>query len=58
MYVARIALLRSAIDRGDAMVPLQPGMTATADIKTGQRSLLSYLISPIDAARLEAGRER
>ena len=58
VYVARIAPLRSVIDRGDAVVPLQPGMSATADIKTGQRSLLSYLISPIEAARAKAGRER
>ncbi len=37
---------------------LTPGMAATADIKTGRRSILSYLMSPIDEARLEAGRER
>ncbi|QDZ06427.1 HlyD family type I secretion periplasmic adaptor subunit [Sphingomonas panacisoli] len=34
------------------------GMQITADIRTGQRSLLSYLISPIDEASQEAGRER
>lgn len=37
---------------------LELGMAATADIMTGRRSILSYLMSPIDAARLEAGRER
>jgi hemolysin D len=58
IYVARIKLLRSTIDRGDVVAPLGPGMTVTADIKTGRRSLLSYLLSPIDKARLEAGRER
>jgi hemolysin D len=35
-----------------------PGMAATADVRTGRRSILSYLMSPIDEARLEAGRER
>jgi hypothetical protein len=35
-----------------------PGMAATADIKTGRRSILSYLVSPIDEARWSAGRER
>ena len=58
IYVARVALLRSTIDRGDKVVPLGPGMTATADIRTGRRSILSYLMSPIDKARLEAARER
>jgi hemolysin D len=58
VYLARITLLRSTIDRGDRMVPLGPGMVTTADIRTGRRSILSYLMSPIDKARLEAGRER
>jgi hemolysin D len=39
-------------------VALTPGIAATADIKTGRRSILSYLVSPIDEARLSAGRER
>jgi hemolysin D len=37
---------------------ITPGMAATADVRTGRRSILSYLMSPIDEARLEAGRER
>jgi hemolysin D len=58
VYMARVVLLQSTIDRGDRVVPLGPGMTATADIRTGRRSIMSYLLSPIDRARLEAGRER
>lgn len=58
VYLARIVLLQSVINRGDQMVPLAPGMTATADIRTGQRSIMSYLLSPIDKARREAARER
>ena len=58
VYVARVTLLRTSINRGDAMVPLGPGMNVTADIQTDRLSILSYLISPIDKARLEAGRER
>lgn len=58
VYVARVALLKSTIDRGDRVVPIGPGMTATADIRTGRRSIISYLISPIDKARREAARER
>lgn len=58
IYVARIALRRFSIDRGDKVFPLGPGMTATADIRTGRRSIVSYLVSPIEKARLEAAREQ
>lgn len=53
-----IRLNRAEIDRGDRVVPLTPGMAVTADIRTGERSIMSCLISPIDEARQEAGRER
>ncbi|MBU3077199.1 HlyD family type I secretion periplasmic adaptor subunit [Sphingomonas quercus] len=58
VYTARIRLDRATIDRGDRVVPLIPGMAAAVDIKTGKRTILDYLLSPIDAARMEAGRER
>jgi HlyD family type I secretion membrane fusion protein len=58
VYVTRIALSRSNIDRGDKVVPILPGMVATADIKTGRRSFMSYLLSPIEQAGLEAAHER
>ncbi len=58
VYTVRVRLGRSRMERGDKTVALTPGMAATADIKTGRRSILSYLVSPIDEARLSAGRER
>ena len=58
VYLARVVLLRSTINRDSHVVSLVPGMTATADIKTGHRSIISYLFSPINQARLEAARER
>jgi hemolysin D len=58
VYVVRVALERSAIDRGDVKVPLTSGMTATADIVTGERNLLSFLTSPIQEMTKSAGRER
>ncbi len=58
IYNARIALKRSAIDRDGEVIRLTPGMVATADIRTGRRTIGSYLLSPVDEARLEAGRER
>lgn len=51
VYVVRVALDRSRIDRGDRVVALTPGMMATADIVTGRRTFLSYLTSPIDETR-------
>ncbi|MFO1150422.1 MAG: HlyD family type I secretion periplasmic adaptor subunit [Alsobacter sp.] len=39
-------------------VPLSPGMAVTAEIKTGQRRILDYLLSPLSAATSEALRER
>lgn len=58
VYTARIALDRATIDRSGISTPLTPGLSATADIRTGQRSIISYLISPIDEAAQKAGRER
>jgi hypothetical protein len=37
---------------------IQAGMAVTAEVKTGERSVLSYLLSPIAKATNEAGRER
>lgn len=49
---------RQSLDRGDRRVAVTPGMAVTADIRTGQRSLLELLISPIEEVRASAGRER
>lgn len=58
IYPARIALdqMQPAL-RGGAM-RADVGMQVTADIRTGRRSILSYLLSPINEATQEAGRER
>lgn len=58
VYPARIQLERATIERGGRQVRLMPGMGVTADVRTGDRSIASYLISPIDAVRKEAGREQ
>jgi hemolysin D len=58
IYQARITLAAPVLRRGDQSFVLTPGMQATADIKTGRRSILSYLLSPIDEARHDAARER
>ena len=39
-------------------VRLSPGMNITAEIKTGQRRIIEYLLSPVQRAAGEALRER
>ncbi|MFN3171417.1 MAG: HlyD family type I secretion periplasmic adaptor subunit [Hyphomicrobiales bacterium] len=39
-------------------LPLIPGMVVTADILTGQKTVMQYLLNPITRARNEALRER
>jgi hemolysin D len=42
----------------DKMVNLSPGMAVTAEIKTGSRRIISYLLSPLMKYRQESLRER
>jgi hemolysin D len=57
-YVARISLAQAAIDTEDGLRPLEPGMTVTAEIKTGRRRVIEYLLSPLLRYRHEGLRER
>jgi hemolysin D len=42
----------------DRMVNLSSGMAVTAEIKTGSRTILSYLLSPLLRYRQDTLRER
>ena len=58
-YKARIQLDRqSLIDPQGKQRALAPGMQLTAEIKQGKRTVLEYLLSPVQKAVAEAGRER
>jgi hemolysin D len=57
-YAARISLDRTRIQVEDKMVNLSPGMAVTAEIKTGSRRIISYLLSPLMKYRQESLRER
>jgi hemolysin D len=57
-YVARISLTETSVETEQGALPLEPGMTVTAEIKTGQRHLISYLLSPFMRYRHQALRER
>jgi hemolysin D len=57
-YLARIALSRTSMRVEGAERPLQPGMTVTAEIKTGSRTIIDYLLSPIARKAQESLHER
>ncbi len=57
-YVARISLDRGNLRGGDASLTLAPGMTATVEIKTGSRTVVDYLLSPLARYRHDSLRER
>jgi len=57
-YSARISLDRAKMQVDDRMVDLSPGMAVTVEIKTGMRTILSYLISPLLRYQQEVLHER
>jgi hemolysin D len=57
-YSARISLDRTRMQIDDRLVDLSPGMAVTVEIKTGSRTILSYLLSPLMRSGQEALRER
>jgi hemolysin D len=57
-YSARISLDRTEMQIDDRIVSLSPGMAVTVEIKTGSRTVLSYLLSPLLRYRQEVLRER
>lgn len=58
VYKVRIRLRRDYLVIGGRRQPLGPGLAVQAEIKTGQRRIIQYLLSPISKAADEAGRER
>ena len=57
-YAARIRLDRRTIRVGSRDQPIGPGLAAQVEIKTGERRIIQYLLSPIAQTLDEAGRER
>ena len=57
-FQARISLDRTQMQVGAEPVNLSPGMAVTVEIKTGSRTLMSYLLSPLLKYRQESLRER
>lgn len=57
-YSARISLDRTQMQVDDRLVNVSPGMAVTVEIRTGSRTILSYLLSPLQRYRHEIMRER
>lgn len=58
VYKARIALQQSRILVEQKWVNLSPGMSVTAEVKTGTRRLIEFFLSPLLRYRQESIRER
>jgi len=58
IYSARIALDRTGMQIDGRSVNLTPGMAVTAEIKTGTRRIIGYLLSPFMKYGQESLRER
>lgn len=56
-YGGRVAFLDAKLDALPANATLLPGMTVTAEILVGKRSVISYLMWPLTKATREAIRE-
>ncbi len=57
-YLIRLRTERNYLGDSDHPLLIIPGMIASVDIITGQKSILSYLLKPVLRARAEALRER
>ena len=58
VFPVTIGLERSAIQIDGATMPLSPGMTVTAEIRTDSRRIVDYILSPIARIASEALKER
>jgi adhesin transport system membrane fusion protein len=54
-YICRVRTLKPSLGEN---LPIMPGMVAEVDIKTGKKSILSYLLKPVLRARTHAFTER
>jgi hemolysin D len=57
-YKALVALKAARLEADGERFPLSAGMQANAEILLGTRTVLEYLLSPVQKAWHEAGRER
>ena len=58
VYAARVSLDHTQMQVEDKTVNLSPGMAVTVEIKTGSRTVMSYLLSPLVRYKRDSLRER
>lgn len=58
VYTTRIRLKRRTIRAGGRDLPIRPGLAVQAEIRTGDRRIIQYLLSPIAQTIDESARER
>ena len=57
-YLVHVKTNKSELERNGKSYPIIPGMIASAEIMTGRKTVLSYLMKPINRARSDALTER
>ena len=57
-YRALVRLERQKLEVNNAILPLTAGMQIMVDIHQGRRTVMAYLLSPVQKAWQEAARER
>ncbi len=58
VYMARIELEQTSLNVEGRSIELAPGMAITAEIKTGRRRVLDFLLSPLQSYAHDSLRER
>ena len=57
-YKATIALDQQLLESQGTKFPIQAGMLVSAEIRQGERSVIEYLLSPVQTVAAQAARER
>jgi hemolysin D len=58
VYPTRVSMERDTLEVNGKLVSLTPGMAVTVEIKTGQRRVIEFLLSPLLKSVNESLRER
>ncbi|MBX3340382.1 MAG: HlyD family type I secretion periplasmic adaptor subunit [Nitrospira sp.] len=58
VYASRVSMDRATMQVEGKQIHLSPGMAVTVEIKTGQRRVIEFLLSPLFKAMKESLRER
>lgn len=58
VFPCQVKLSQAFLTIGAKQIALAPGFAATAEIKTGERRIMEFLLSPLSRRLQEAGRER